>query len=96
MWIKILTNTQFFVLFIIWFASGSQSKLTLPLNWNIRSLPGTECSEDSWKCPEENKCLKLSQLCDGNKDCTKGENENVELLGTNKFCWNKLGRVLIS
>ena len=36
------------------------------------------CTE-SWACPGEPKCIERTQICDGKKDCTNGQDEYINL-----------------
>ena len=71
-------------------ASMFQSKFNLP-EGSLRSLYRKECDKYQWKCPGENKCLDMSQICDGKYDCQQGGDEMMELC-TQDFCWNELDR----
>ena len=46
----------------------------------------TACTE-SWACPGEPKCIARNQICDGNKDCENGQDEDINLC-TEDFCRN--------
>ena len=41
----------------------------------------------TWACPDEAKCIKTSQICDGTPDCSYGQDED-EMLCTEDFCKN--------
>lgn len=36
---------------------------------------GFSCPKTTFHCIEENSCISLSQICDGIKDCSMGEDE---------------------
>nr|XP_033342194.1 vitellogenin receptor [Megalopta genalis] len=44
-------------------------------NNNGTCIPQTACEPDEMKCGEHDKCIKLYQRCDGQKDCPSGEDE---------------------
>ena len=44
------------------------------------------CTE-SWACPGEPKCIERTQICDGQKDCDNGQDEDINLC-TEDFCRN--------
>lgn len=42
-----------------------------------------QCMEEQYKCPNSPKCLSLTAVCDGRKDCDDGSDE--------KDCGKRLG-----
>ena len=58
---------QILLLVLVSSASCSQSSFKLP-PLNFGRYKENECKENFWKCPGENKCIKLSELCDGKND----------------------------
>ena len=91
MFMKVVIVPQFLLLLSISSASRFLSKFNLPGRSSLRPVHGKECAENYWKCPGENKCLKISQMCDGNYDCQQGDDERIELC-TKDFCLNELDR----
>ena len=43
----------------------------------------------TWPCPGEAKCINRFQICDGKRDCSKGQDEDKRLC-TEEFCKNGL------
>ena len=80
------------ILIIVCVSSASCSQSTFKLStWKLDPYKGKECDENSWKCTGENKCVKLSKLCDGKNDCFDGSDESYDLC-TKQFCSNKLNK----
>ena len=89
MFVKSLVLSAYLLHLSISSASAFLSKFNLP-PWNLRSLNEKECVEYQWKCQRENKCLDMSQICNGKNDCQEGDDEATDLC-TRDFCWNELG-----
>ena len=81
---------QILLLAFISSASCSQSTFKLP-SLSTGRYKGKECEQNFWKCPGENKCIKLSELCDGKNDCMEGGDESPNLC-TKEFCKNELDK----
>ena len=71
-------------------ASGFLRNSNLPI-WSLQSLYNNDCGEQGWKCPGEDKCLDITQMCDGKKDCNAGNDETTKLC-SKEFCDNVLNR----
>ena len=80
------------ILLLVFVSSTSCSQSTLKLSpLSFGRFKEKECDENFWKCPGENKCVKLSKLCDGKNDCFKGGDESPSLC-TKEFCLDTLNK----